>query len=385
MRTLISGGRIITPAEIIDDTVVVIENGKIAALEPQRQVAERPPDTEWIDASGLLVVPGLIDIHVHGGAGCDTMDATPQAIERMSTFFLQHGVTSYLPTTITNQADAIERALDNVSACMATVRGARPLGVHMEGPYLSHAHPGAQPPDWLCNPDPACYRRWLDTGLVRSVTLAPELPGALEFIREGVSRGVRFSAGHTGASYAQMQQAVDAGLSLTTHTFNGMPALHHREPGVVGAALSDYRVFCEVIADGIHVHPAVLRLLACAQGVERVVLVTDAMRAAGLADGEYDLGGQMVHVQAGVARTTGGALAGSTLTLDHAVRNMVKLAGLTPIQALTMATMTPAAALGLSDRKGAIRPGADADILLVDSDLEIKAVLLGGILGYFQN
>jgi len=378
MRTWIYGGRIITPAHTIDDSVLIIENGKISAIEARRQVATQPPETELIDAEGLLVLPGLIDIHVHGGAGSDTMDATPQSLAQMSTFFLQHGVTAYLPTTITHQGEAIDRALENVSSSPVNTGGAQPLGLHMEGPYLNRANRGAQPPGWLRDPDPAEYCRWLDTGVVRSVTLAPELPGALEFIQEGARRGVRFSAGHTAATFAQMQQAADVGLSLTTHTFNGMPGLHHREPGVVGAALTDERIYCEVIADGIHVHPAVLRLLVRAKGVERVVLVTDAMRAAGLADGEYDLGGQIVSVRAGVARTATGELAGSTLTLDSAVRNIQRFDGVTLNQAVAMATATPAAALGLSGRKGAIQPGADADILLVDSNLNVKAVLLGG-------
>lgn len=378
MRICIRGGSIITPAQTLNDAAIIIENGKIAAVENRRQIALDPPETEVIDANGLLVLPGLIDIHVHGGAGSDTMDATPQALAAMSAFFLRHGVTSYLPTTITNQIELIDRALENVSQNLMAENGARPLGVHMEGPYLTKDYRGAQPLDWLCNPEPHQYRRWLDTGIVRSVTLAPELPHALEFIREGAARGVRFSAGHTAATYMQMQQAADAGLSLTTHTFNGMPGLHHREPGVVGAALSDERIFCEAIADGVHIHPAVLRMLVRAKGIERVVLVTDAMRAAGLADGEYDLGGQQVSVREGVARTAAGGLAGSTLTLDTAVRNILEFAGLTLNQAVAMATTTPAAALGLSGRKGIIQPGADADIILVDANLDVKAALVGG-------
>ena len=232
--------------------------------------------------------------------------------------------------------------------------------------------------EWLRNPDPVEYRRWLKTGVVRSVTLAPELPGALQFIREGAGQGVLFSAGHTAATYEQMQAAVEAGLRLVTHTFNGMPGLHHRSPGVLGAALSDERIYCEIIADGIHVHPAVIRLLVAAKGVERVILVTDAMRAAGLPNGKYDLGGQMIDVHSGVARTPAGGLAGSTLTLNRAVTNMMELVGLTLNQAVAMATATPAAALGLTGRKGSISPGADADLILIDEQFNLKTVLVAG-------
>ena len=378
MPTCIRGGRIITPQQVVDDAVVMIEDGKILAIEPAQEVAVTAPGMEVIDAEGLLVLPGLIDIHVHGGAGSDTMDATPESLAEMSSFFLRHGVTAYLPTTITNQGEALDLALDNLARGQAAEGGARPLGAHMEGPYLNPDYRGAQPVGWLRSPDPAEYRRWLKTGIVRSVTLAPELPGALEFIREGTQQGLRFSAGHTAATYEQMQAAIGAGLSLLTHTFNGMPSLHHRSPGVLGAALTDERIYCEIIADGIHVHPAVIQLLLRAKGVDRVVLVTDAIRAAGLPDGEYDLGGQTVNVQAGVARTSAGGLAGSTLTLDRAVANMVTFVGLPLNQAVAMATTTPAAALGLSGRKGAIQPGADADIILIDPTFHLKSVLLGG-------
>ena len=287
-------------------------------------------------------------------------------------------MTSYLPTTITNQGAALDRALANLLQSQPQENGAFPLGVHMEGPYLNSAYSGAQPVEWLRNPDPVEYRRWLKTGIVRSVTLAPELPGALEFIREGVGQGVLFSAGHTAATYEQMQAAIEAGLRLVTHTFNGMPGLHHRSPGVLGAAFTDERIYCEIIADGIHVHPAVIRLLVAAKGVERVILVTDAMRAAGLANGDYDLGGQMIDVQSGVARTPAGGLAGSTLTLNRAVTNMMELVGLTLNQAVAMATTTPAAALGLTGRKGVIRPGADADLILIDDQFNLKSVLVAG-------
>ncbi len=382
MQTWIYGGRNFTPDRTLDDAVIVIENGRILAVEPRRQVTPDPEQVELIDASGLLVLPGLIDIHVHGGAGCDMMDATPESLECMSNFFLQHGVTAYLPSSITYSSAATLRAIENVAQNMAGAGGARILGIHLEGPYLSQAYRGAQPEEFIRDPDPQEYLPWFNSGVIRRMTVAPELPGALELIRDGLERGVRFSAGHTAATYAQVEQAVEAGLSQSTHTFNGMLGLHHREPGALGAFLSDERITCEVIADGIHVHPAMLRLLARAKGVERTVLVTDAIRAVGLQDGSYELGGHPITVQAGVARTASGNLAGSTLTLECAVQNMVQMVGLTIPQAIAMATATPAAALGLQGQKGVIQPGADADIIFIDSDFNVRLALIAGKVVY---
>ena len=378
MQTWISGGKILTPHQTLDDSMIIIENGRILAVEPRRQVTPAPEQVELIDASGLWVLPGLIDLHVHGGAGCDMMDATPESLTTLSTFFAQHGVTAFLPTTITYSNAATSRAIQNVSQNMTSAPGARPLGIHLEGPYLSQSYRGAQPPEFIRNPDPEEYQPWFESGIIRLVTLAPELPGALELIRAGLKRGVRFSAGHTGASFAQVEQAADAGLRQSTHTFNGMLGMHHREPGALGAFLTDDRITCELIADGVHVHPAMLRLLVRAKGVERTVLVTDAIRAAGIQDGSYDLGGQPITVRDGVARTAAGSLAGSTLTLECAVQNMIQMSDMTIHQAVAMATTTPAAALGLEGQKGVIQPGADADIIFIDSDFNVRLSMIAG-------
>jgi len=382
MRTWIQHGTVITPGQTIEDSVVVIEDGRVSAIEPRNQLTMVPTATEIIDANGLLVMPGLIDIHVHGGAGSDTMDATPNALEEMSTFFLQHGVTSFLPTTASQSIAAITRAVENAAQNLARCTGAHPLGIHLEGPYLSAAFRGAHPLEWLHNPEPAEYHRWLDCGVVQLMVLAPELPGSLELIRKGVSQGVHFSAGHTQASPLQIQAAADAGLTLSTHTFNGMAGLHHRDLGTVGALLADDRIFCEIIADGTHVHPAVLKMLLKIKGLERTLLVSDAIRAAGMTDGEYDLVGQSISVRDGVARTSAGGLAGSTLSLNEAVSNIQKYTGIPLNQAVQMATLTPAAALGLVGIKGEICPGADADILIADTELNVKAVLIGGKIVY---
>lgn len=382
MRVMFRGGHILTPDQTIEDSALVVENGKVSAIEPERQISENPVDVQVIDASGTLVAPGLIDVHVHGSMGSDVMDATQEALYQMENFFLKQGVTAYLPTTLTASPEAITLAIETVSSRGSTSAGAVPLGVHLEGPYVSHAYRGAQPVQWLRNPDPEEYRAWFSTGLIRLVTLAPELPGAAEMIEEGTRQGVRFSAGHTEATFEEMRRAADAGLSQATHTFNGMVGLHHREPGTVGAILLDDRITAEVIADGIHLHPAVIGLILRAKGIDRTVLVTDAMRATGLEDGDYQLGDQIVHVKAGIARTAAGGLAGSTLTLNRAIRNTVQYAreyaGLTVNQVLTMATRTPARLLGLEGKKGTLAPGSDADVVLFDSQFQVKSVMVAG-------
>jgi N-acetylglucosamine-6-phosphate deacetylase len=382
MRTWIRGGTIITPENTLSDAVVIIENGRISAIEPRSHLAQNPVETDIISADGLLIMPGLIDIHVHGSAGSDVMDATPEALEKMSSFFLQHGITTYLPTTVSHSSNRINQAIDNISQNLANSSGAVPLGVHIEGPYLCQPFRGAHPPEWLRNPDPKEYRQWLRSGVIRTISIAPELPGTIDLINEGIANGVRFSAGHTQASPEEIKIAANAGLSLATHTFNGMAGLHHRDLGTVGALLADDRIFCEIIADGVHVHPEVLKMVIRIKGLDHTVLVTDAMRATGLPDGDYDLAGHSISVRAGVARTASGGLAGSTLTLDRAVHNIQKFSGIPFHQAVHLATLTPAAALGLKGTKGEIRPGADADILIADTNMNVKAVMINGKIIY---
>jgi N-acetylglucosamine-6-phosphate deacetylase len=236
--------------------------------------------------------------------------------------------------------------------------------------------------EWIRLPDVQEYEQWFTTGAVKLMTVAPELPGALELIRRGVRRGVRFSVGHSAASYGEVVNAVGHGLDQSTHTFNGMRGIHHREPGVVGAVLADERIYAEMIADGVHLHPAVVKMLAHVKGIQKTILVTDAIRATGLTDGEYDLGGQTVIVDQGVARTGKGSLAGSTLTLDAAVRNTIRFTGLSLQEAVAMATATPATALGLYGLKGVLQPGADADLALLDSQLNVRATLVRGEIVY---
>jgi N-acetylglucosamine-6-phosphate deacetylase len=382
MRTWIQGGTIITPEKTLSDEVIIFENGKISAIEPAVNLVKNPADTRIIPAAGFFVMPGLIDIHVHGSFGSDTMDATPESLADMSAFFARHGITSFLPTTISQTNKNINLAIENITENMVRSDSAVPLGVHLEGPYLSQTFKGAQPSSLLRNPDPEEYRPWFESGVVRTMTLAPELPGAMQLIREGAAQGVRFSAGHTQASPEEISKAGDAGLVLATHTFNGMAGLHHRDLGTVGALLADDRIFCEIISDGIHLHADIVKLIIRIKGLDRAILVTDAMRAAGLPDGMYDLGGQSISVRDGIARIDTGSLAGSTLTLDQAVRNVQKFAGISLQDAIRLATLTPASVLGLNGIKGELRPGADADILIADAEMNIRIVIINGRIVY---
>lgn len=382
MRTFISGGRIITPDRILNHHTLVISQGKIEAITTEPPASG--PEDRQIDAAGLWIAPGMIDIHVHGGAGHDTMDATPEALHGMARFFAAHGVTSFYPTTMTASRAAIAEAVDNIKTTPPPVDGAIHQGVHLEGPYFNPEYKGAQPPQHLRQPDPDEYRAWFATGIARLITLAPELDGALALIEAGLQQGVEFAAGHSGADIECITVAADLGLRQGTHTFNGMLGLHHRRPGTLGAILTEDRIYAQVIADGIHVHPAMIKLLVRAKGIDRTILITDAMRAAGLPDGRYMLGDSETFVQDGIARLAEGNLAGSTLTMDAAIRNVMDYAGVTLPEAIAMATRVPARAMHLYPRKGSLVIGADADIILLDEYVEVALTLVGGNIIYHR-
>ena len=380
MRTIISGGKVVTPDDLLPGHTLVLDGPRIAAVE----AGDRPPgpDERAIDARGCWVVPGFIDLHVHGSDGHDVMDATVDAIHGMARFFARHGVTTYLPTTMTASRAATLAAIENVARCPQPADGAHHIGVHVEGPYVNPEYRGAQLLDHIRLPDPTEYAAWWPAGVVRLITLAPELAGANELIEQARSHGAVVTAGHSAATYEQVEAAVERGLDQATHTFNAMPALHHREPGLLGAALTDDRIYAQLITDGIHVHPAVTKLLVRAKGAARTILITDAMRATGLLDGTYDLGGQAITVKEGVARTATGNLAGSTLTYDAGLRNIVRFTGLPLVAALPMATSAPAAALGLAGKKGVLRAGADADVTILDTNLHVQATIVAGEIVY---
>ncbi len=380
MKTILIRGTIITPDQVLMHHNLIIEGEKIVGI-----TANAPPDlaeNEIIDVKGFFVVPGFIDVHVHGAVGFDTMDATSGAILRMGDDFARHGVTTFLPTTVAASAKDIHNAINNVSATPRSTTGAQHLGLHLEGPYVNHEFRGAQPPQHLRPADKNEYSTWFESKQIRLITVAPEVDGVSDLIRDGKEAGVEFALGHTSATYEQVMMAVELGLHQATHTFNGMPALNHRSPGAVGAVLSDDRIWAQIIVDGVHVHPAVVKLLIKVKGVDRTIMITDAIRATGMPNGDYALGDQMVHVKDGVARTDAGGLAGSTLTMDQALRNVMDFADLSLADALPMLTRVPAVSIGIDDHKGFIAPGFDADIVVLDQSYQVRMTMVAGKVVY---
>jgi len=366
-----------TPDQIIDGGVVLVDGRIIAEVGPAGTV-RRPAGAQAIDAAGQVLVPGFVDLQFNGGFG-DDFTADPSTIWRVAEKLPRFGVTSFLPTIITSP-------LDKIAAGQAVVnggpppgfRGARPLGLHIEGPFLNPAKKGAHNPRYLCAPDAAAVAGWSPATGVRLVTMAPELPGALDVISALSSRGVLVSIGHSNATFEQAAAAFDAGARYGTHLFNAMSALGHRDPGVPGALLTDPRPTVGIIADGIHTHRAVVKLVWQVLGAERMTLVTDAMAALGMPPGRHLLGDFEVVVDETSARLADGTLAGSVLSHDQALRNLVEFTGCTLGDALPTATTTPARAIGLDHERGRIAPGYVADMALLSADLRVTATIAEG-------
>ena len=386
MTTVLQARQLFTPLEAINDAALVMEDGVIAAVGARADL-RIPPSALVVDFGEAVLAPGLIDIHIHGGAGHDVMEGSDESLAAVERLMTKHGVTSYCPTTVTAPVDATLRSLQALGKAVegaATDGGdgtrAQPLGVHFEGPFLSHAKRGVHPPDLLQPASRELFERMWQAagGRVSVLTIAPEIDGALDLIAEASRRGVCVSLGHSDAELPQARAAIKAGARHATHTFNAMRPLDHRSPGLLGAVLTDRNVTADIIVDGIHVDPAVVDLFVRAKGVEGAVLITDAMSATGMPDGAYTLGGFEVQVHDGRCEFDG-RLAGSVLTLDRAVRNTVKFAGTSLQHAIRMATLNPARVLGLAKRKGTLSVGADADIAVFTAAGEIMRTIVGGI------
>lgn len=378
--TVLTNGRILTPYVEIKTGTVVIQGRQIVEAKPAA-LNDFPSSARVLNLRGLTAVPGFVDMHIHGALGADTLDATPEAISTIARFLAKNGTTSFLPTTVSAGWEQLGKvASAAVEAKKSNTLGAEILGLHLEGPFLNPEKRGAQNPAAIQGVDLNAVAALLHRfpGLVRVVTLAPELPGALDCIKYVTGQGVTAAAGHTSADFATMNAAFEAGLTHGVHLFNGMGPLHHREPGAVGAILTRPGVTCEVIADGHHLHPATVWLTASLKAPDDLVLVTDAMRAAGLADGQYDLGGLTVRVKDGVAKLPTGSLAGSTLTLVKAVKNAAAFTGFPLQKVVQWATVNPARVLGVSAKKGEIAAGKDADITVLDQDFNVVLTMVRG-------
>jgi N-acetylglucosamine-6-phosphate deacetylase len=372
---LLGGGRVVTPVGVLPDAWVQVTDGRIAQVAPSMPDVDAPV----VDLAGAWLLPGYIDLHMHGGGGHSVADS-PEAMQEAVAFHRARGTTATLVSLMT----APEAELSDQLGWVAELarRGATPrghvLGSHLEGPFLSAQRRGAQNPVHMIAPDPLLLERLraIAGETLRIVTIAPELDGALLLIQTLSSAGVIVAMGHSDATYEQALAGINAGAGHVTHLFNAMRTLHHREPGLVGAAL-EAGLSCELINDGRHVHPAVVRLVF--DLIAAPVLVTDAIDAAGVGDGRFELGGQEVHVHGDEARlATSGSLAGSTLTMDRALRRAVKESGLSVERVSAAASAAPARVLGLDDELGSIAPGRRADLVVLDDDFKIAAVMAGG-------
>ncbi|HID51992.1 MAG TPA: N-acetylglucosamine-6-phosphate deacetylase [Anaerolineae bacterium] len=370
----IVNAKILTPVEELTGAVVIAD-GRIQTITPSPL-----PGVETRDAKGKFLVPGFIDLQVNGAFGHD-FTQTPETIWQVAAGLPRYGVTSFLPTVITSPLETTDEAQRVMGIRPSPFQGAEPLGLHLEGPFLNPGKKGAHNPVYICLPSLDWVAGWSPENHVRLVTLAPELPGAAAVIEALTSRGVVVSAGHSLATFAEAETGIDAGIRYGTHLFNAQSPLHHREPGLPGALLTDERVTIGLIPDGIHVHPALVKLVWQAGG-NRLTLVTDAMAALGMPPGEYELGDFRVTVDETTCRLPDGTLAGSILSLDTAVCNLIAFTGCTLPQALTTVTTIPARLLGLDGRKGQIAPGYDADLVLLTPDLQVAAAVVGGEVVY---
>lgn len=363
---------------------MLVEGTRIVVVGPRRLVAI-PTSAEVIDVEGGYVAPGFVDVHCHGALGVDfnRPGTTPEDLRRVAAFKASHGTTSFLAAIATASPEATRQALALVHESVGACQGAELLGAQAEGPFLNPEAAGAQSRDHIRPPSLAELDDWLEVcPELRLVALAPEVEGALEFIREGRRRGLTLSVGHSCATYEQVIAAVGAGLTHATHTFNCMTGLHHLRPGAAGAVLTCDDITAEAIADNIHLHPATLDIIARCKGPGKVALVTDAVSAAGLPEGKHEWDGRPITVSEGVVRLDDGTIAGSVLTMDRALRNLVAATELALTDAVQMATLNPARSIGVEDRKGSLECGRDADVVVLDRDLEVQMTMVRGALVY---
>ena len=377
MKAIVNG-RILLPDAEVRNKALLYDETIIGIVDTDE--ARREAD-EITDAQGAYVCPGLMDVHIHGYGGDDVSDDDPAGVRRMSEKLLENGVTSFVPTTLTVGWDTLKSVCGHMRALAQESQkpdypGAEILGVHLEGPFINPERKGAQNPEYILPPDAEKVLPYAD--IVKLITLAPEMPGGDACIRALKQQtDIAISMGHSSATFDQAMKGVGLGVTRVTHLFNAMSPLHHRDPGVVGAALNS-DVYTELIADTFHVNKGVYPMLAKTKG-EKLVLITDALRSAGMPDGEYENGGQMFVLKGIECRLLDGTIAGSVLRLNQAVRNFRDYAGVTMYQAVRAASLAPAESIGIADEKGSLSPGKDADIVLLDDDCGVKKTIVRGV------
>jgi len=388
LSTILLARQLLTPLERIEDAALVMDRGIIAAVG-NRDAVSIPSQERVVDLGDSILTPGLIDMHVHGGAGHDVMEGCDESLAAIERLMVRHGVTSYCPTTVTAPLDQTLKSLEDLARAAERADGdggrdstrAQPLGIHLEGPFLSHARRGVHPAIYLQPASSEAFNQMWDAaaGRIRVLTIAPELEGALDLIVDASRRGVCVSVGHSNATLVQAIAGIQAGVRHATHTFNAMRRFDHRDPGLLGTILTDRRLTADIIADGIHVAPIVVDLFVRCKGVDGAVLITDGISATGMPDGTYRLGSFEVQVRDNRCESHG-KLAGSVLTLDRAVRNMMSFAKVSFQDSIRMATLNPARVLGIEHRKGLLQPGADADLVVFSSAGEVLHTVVGGAL-----
>lgn len=386
MRYMIKGKEIYAHDRVLKDAALVVNGDLIEAVGVSGEESRsKVKGMKVIDMSRYKIIPGLIDLHIHGANGYDVMDATYEALAEISIYLAANGVTSFLATAMTERWNRIKNAVQNIDAAMNKgVGGAKIMGAYLEGPFIGERYKGAQPAAFIREINAKDMEELfvISPANIKVVTVDPEKQGALELIKLLAAKKIKISLGHTGATYEQTKEAISGGANIAVHTFNGMRGLHHREPGVVGAILESEDIFAELIADTVHVHPAVMGLLVKCKGREKVCLISDCMKAGGLKDGEYQLGDLKVIVKDAVARIESGSLAGSTLRLIDGVRNMAEKTEVSLADAVHMASLSPAEALGKGAVIGSIRSGKRADMTVIDDRFRVLMTIINGKVVY---
>lgn len=381
MKTIITNINVVTPFKVLPNSTVIIENDMIVMIK-EYELEDTNNFDLVINGEGLILIPGLIDIHTHGCIGYDVMDANPESLQEMATFYAKNGTLGFLATTMTNPYDKIDQSLQNVKKHMEKQRDyhnqAQILGVYLEGPYFSPKKKGAQPLSDLRDPNLEELKQFLSHDVIKVVALAPELPNTIDAIKYLKNHQVEVAMGHSFATYDETKKAIKTGATIGTHLYNGMRDFSHREPGIVGAILSDDQVYGELIVDLVHLHPGTIHLAVKSKTKDKIILISDSIRATGLPDGVYDLGGQLIETRNGIAWLESSTLAGSTLTLIQAVRNMVFELGYPIEDAVLMASLNPAKAIHVDHEYGSIEIGKKANLVLLDNELSVKNIIING-------